>query len=221
MEKHLATKQKKNSNRRFAKRVARIFVASLLSTATIGCSSKLMVQTEPAQADVFVSIEGREDRVKIGQTPFEISEPQLMEQLKLSPENTQWIELLFVKKDFQTRNVMIPSNRWGELSRTLRLEMKAMDDPTTLVTRLVKYLFNAKKFAETKQFEQAHSEIDKVLAVDSKMAQALNMKAGIYFLQGNMDEARAGYKRALEIDPGSNEAIQMLERIQNKSGAAR
>jgi tetratricopeptide (TPR) repeat protein len=193
--------------------------AVIILLALCGCTSKLVVQSDPPQADVFFSIEGRPEKVKAGQTPLELTEPALMELLKISADSSLWIELTLEKKDFEKRVVMLPSNRWGEASRSLKLQLKPMDDNTTTVKKMMRYFFNAKKFAETKQFEQAHSEIDKVLALDSEMPQALNMKAGIYFLQGQMADAKANYKKALDIDPGSNEAIQMLEKIQNKSGS--
>lgn len=191
-----------------------LFLLMLLSSCA---SPKLVMQSDPPQAEVTVSIEGSTDKVKAGVTPFELTESQLSELLKVTPDNTQWVQLTFEKKDFQKRVVIIPTNRWGGSSRTFKIQLSPMDDPTTTVTKILKYFFNAKKFAETKQYEQAHSEVDKILALDSKMTQAMNMKAGIFFLQGNTAESRNLYKKALEIDPGSNEAIQMLEKIQNKT----
>ena len=182
------------------------------------CASKLLIQSEPPQADIFVTVEGRSEAVKLGTTPLEITELQLQESLKLSADNANWIELTLSKKDFEKRIFWLPSNRWGELSKNLKAQLKPLDDTSTTVTKMIKLLFNAKKFAETKQFEAAHSEIDKVLQIDSQMVSAIVMKAGIFFIQGNLAESKALYKKALEIDPGSNESIQMLEKIQNKSG---
>lgn len=193
-----------------------LFMAAILSS----CASKMMIQSDPPQAEVYASSEGKSDKVKLGQTPLEITETQINEQLKVSPENTEWIFLTIEKKDYEKRSLALPANRWGELTKNIRLQLKPMEDNETIVTKMLKYFFNAKKFAETKQYDQAHAEIDKVLAIDNKMTQALSMKAGIYFLQGNLDEAKVLYKKALEIDPGFSDAIQMLERIQNKVGSS-
>lgn len=184
------------------------------------CASKLMIQTDPPQADVYASSEGKSEKIKLGQTPLEITEAQINEQLKVSSENVEWIFLTVEKKDYERRTLALAANRWGELSKNIRLQLKSMDDTETVVTKMLKYFFNTKKFAETKQYDQAHSEIDKVLAIDNKMTQALSMKAGIYFLQGNLEEARILYRKALEIDPGFSDAIQMLEKIQNKVGSS-
>lgn len=191
-------------------------IALILSA---GCSSpRLIVQTEPQQAEVYLNLDGKTEKHKIGVSPVEIKEEQINETLKISSESTQWIQLTIEKKDFEKRVISLPSNRWGEVSKTMRLQLTPMEDSSTTVTRVLKYFFNAKKFVETKQFDQALAEIDKVLKVDSKMSQAIIMKAGIYFLQNNLNEAKLLYKEALTIDPSSTDAIQMLEKIQNKSG---
>lgn len=188
--------------------------------AQLGCASKLIVQSEPPQADVFAKIEGKVDRVKLGQTPFEMSEVQINDFLKVSSDSAHWLELTFEKKEFQSRQVLIPSNRWGETVKIVKIKLTENADQSTLAKKIVNYFFNAKKFAETKQFDQAHTEIDKILEIDGKLAQAITMKAGIYYLQGKIDDAKRLYREALTIDPGASDAIHMLEKLQAKSGAS-
>lgn len=194
---------------------------SLLFIFTLNaCASKLVVQSEPSNASVFITVPGKSEKVKIGETPLELTESQINENLKLTPESSQWVEFTLEKKDFQGKTIFIPSNRWGELSKIVKIQLKPSEDSATTVDKLLKHFFNAKKFVETRQYEAAHQEIDRVLEVDSKMTQALNMKAGVYYLQGNIDEARKLYKKALDIDPGSSDAIKMLEKLQKDSGGS-
>lgn len=182
------------------------------------CVSKVIIQSEPTKSDVFVRVEGKKDRVNLGQTPLEISESQLAEKLNLTPDSTQWINLILEKKEFTTREILIPSNRWGESSKIIKINLDKNPDKSTVVQEMLSYFFNAKKFAETKQYDQAHSEIDKILVMDSKNVRAINMKAGIFYLEGKLDEAKKLYRDALTIDPSSSDSIKMLEMIQNKSG---
>lgn len=149
---------------------------------------------------------------------MELTETQIAEKLKLTAESSQWIEFTFEKKDHEKKTVFLPSNRFGELTRIFKIKLKPMDDPSTTVVKMMRHFFNAKKFAETRQFERAHAEIDKVLALDSQIPQAYSMKAGVYFLQQNMDQATTFYTKALEIDPSFDEAIKMLDRIKSKTG---
>jgi tetratricopeptide (TPR) repeat protein len=184
------------------------------------CTSKLIVQSEPSNAAVYLSMAGKAERVKAGETPLELNETQINDMFKITSESTQWVEFTLEKKDFQTKTVFLPSSRWGELAKIVKIQMKASEDSTTTVDKLLKHFFNAKKYVETRQYEEAHQEIDRVLEVDSKMPQALNMKAGIYYMQGNIDEARKLYKKSLQADPGSNDAIKMLEKIQKEQGGS-
>ncbi|WP_413557681.1 tetratricopeptide repeat protein [Bdellovibrio sp. HCB209] len=191
----------------------------LVLTLMLGaCSSKLVVQSEPSPASVTISVQGQNNRVKVGDTPLELTEVQIAETLKLSPESSQWIEFRFEKKDFESKTILLPSNRWGEMTKIVKIRLTPSEDASTTATKILKYFFNAKKFVETRQFEAAHQEVDKVLAIDSQNSQAMTMKAGIYYLQSNIDDARKLYKKALEIDPGSSDAIKMLEKIQRDQG---
>ena len=184
----------------------------------VGCANKIVIQSDPPQAEVFVRVEGKKDRVSIGTTPVEISESQLADKLNLTADSVQWIQLVLEKKEYTTREVLIPSNRWGETLKIVKLSLPNNPDKTTVVNEMLSYYFNAKKFAETKQFDQAHSELDKILSLDEKNVRALNMKAGVFFLEGKLDLAKKLYRDALTIDPASSDAIKMLEKIQNKSG---
>jgi tetratricopeptide (TPR) repeat protein len=185
------------------------------SCATLFEGSTLVLQTEPTQAEVYVQVEGKKDRIKVGNTPMEFSEVQLAQQLKLSAESTQWVQFTFEKKEFMPRTVMVPSSRWGEKSKIMKIQLNPNTEQSTIAKEIISHFFNAKKFAETKQFDQAHSEIDKVLELDPKSTQALTMKAGIFYLQNKMEESKKYYKDALNIDPSSSDAIKMLEKIQN------
>lgn len=183
-----------------------------------GCANKIIIQSEPSQAEVFVKVEGKKDKVSLGTTPVEVSEAQIADKLNLTPDSSQWVQLILEKKEYSTREILIPSNRWGEMQKVIKLSLPNNPDKSTIVNEMLSYFFNAKKFAETKQYDQAHSEIDKILAMDAKSVRALNMKAGIFFLEGKLDEAKKYYRDALTIDPSSSDAIKMLEKIQNKSG---
>lgn len=192
-----------------------------LLTVTIfadGCVSKMVIQSEPSQAEVYVRVEGKSDRILLGQTPLEISETQLADKLALGPDSIQWIQFVLEKKEYSPREIMIPSNRWGETSKVIKLALTSNPDKSTIVRDMLSHFFNAKKFAETKQFSQAHSEIDKILGLDSKSVKALNMKAGIFYLEGKLDEAKNLYRKALDVDPSSSDAIKMLEKLQNREG---
>lgn len=195
-----------------------LFTALLALAFSSGCANKIIIQSEPPQAEVFVKVEGKKDKVSLGTTPLETTEAVIAEKLNLSADSTQWIQLSLEKKEFTTREILIPSNRWGEKEKVIKLALPNNPDKSTIVNEMLSYFFNAKKFAETKQYDQAHSEIDKIIAMDAKSVRALNMKAGIFFLEGKLDEAKKYYRDALTIDPSSSDAIKMLEKISNKSG---
>ncbi len=183
------------------------------------CTSKLIVLSEPPGADVFVGIPGKKDPKKIGVTPVEVSEIQLSEHLQLTSSRADFIEIQLQKKDYQTEKALLPSNRWGELSKTIKFHLEPGTDEAKQVRGLIRHLLNAQKFAQTRQYEQAHTELDKALATVPNFAQAMSVKGAVYFLQGNMSEAEKWYRKAVDIDPDMEDSIKMLEKIKAASSS--
>lgn len=191
--------------------------AILIFIAT-GCSSKLILQSEPSDAEISIAVAGKAEKAKAGKTPLELTETQLQTMLQVSPDKAALLEITIEKKDFETKTILFPSNRWGEMSKTVKLRLEPRTEASDTVRLMLRHLFNGKKFAESRQFEQAHIELDKAIALDSKLAQAMTMKAGVYYLQGNFVEAETWYKKTLEVDPTFSEAVQMLEKLRGKKG---
>jgi tetratricopeptide (TPR) repeat protein len=185
---------------------------------TCACASKLTLQSEPSDAEVSISVAGKVDKAKAGKTPVELTENQLQQMLQVTPDKAALLEITIEKKDFETRTILFPSNRWGELSKTIKIQLTPRTEASDTVRVMLRHLFNGKKFAESRQYDQAQMELDKALALDSKLAQAMSMKAGVYYLQNNFVEAETWYKKALEAEPSFSEAIQMLEKLKNKKG---
>jgi tetratricopeptide (TPR) repeat protein len=185
---------------------------------TCACASKLTLQSEPSDAEVSIAVAGKVDKAKAGKTPVELTENQLQQMLQVTPDKAALLEITIEKKDFETRTILFPSNRWGELSKTIKIQLTPRTEASDTVRVMLRHLFNGKKFAESRQYDQAHLELDKALALDSKLAQAMSMKAGVFYLQNNFVEAETWYKKALEAEPSFSEAIQMLEKLKNKKG---
>lgn len=182
------------------------------------CASKLTLQSEPSDAEVSIAVAGKAEKAKAGKTPVELTENQLQQMLQVTPDKAALLEITIEKKDFETRTILFPSNRWGELSKTIKIQLTPRTEASDIVRVMLRHLFNGKKFAESRQYDQAQMELDKALALDSKSAQAMTMKAGVFYLQNNFGEAEVWYKKALAAEPSFSEAIQMLEKLKIKKG---
>jgi hypothetical protein len=69
------------------------FFTSLLALAFgFGCANKIIIQSEPPQAEVFVKVEGKKDKVSLGTTPLETTEAVIADKLNLTADSTQWIQ---------------------------------------------------------------------------------------------------------------------------------
>lgn len=192
-----------------------VLISCLLGSTLMGCSSKLIVQSQPEGAEVFISAAGKGGSASVGTTPLEISESDISDKLQISPGQAGMVELTLKKDNHKTKSVLVPANRWGETTRLVNLTLEAGKDSIKDSQLMVQYLMNAQKLAQGRQFEQAILQLDKALTLDQRFPAALVMKGSIYYLQQQYAEAETWYKKALEVDPSTDEAIKMLERLKS------
>ena len=196
-----------------ASATAKILLLFSLALSISSCSSKLVVQSTPTEAEVYMSAPGKNNPIKMGVTPLELKEGEISDKLQISPGQSGLLEVTFKKKTFQTKTMLVPANRWGETARLINVSLVSGDDNKTYAQLMVRHLMNAQKLAQSRQYEQALTELDRSLAFNADFAPALVMKGSVFFLQQQFVEAEKWYKRALEAAPDTEEAVKMLERI--------
>ena len=189
-----------------------IFCALLFLGLTIGCSSKLKIQSEPSDAEVFVSQQKSLERKSLGKTPLELSYKDFTEKAGGAPPSGEFFVLQFELKDYETEKLLLPSQPFGATSSQVSAKMvpaKEANEARDILQRL----HNAQKFAYNSQFERAIVEVDKVLELDPKFARALSLKGSIFYLQKKYDEAIVWFEKSLSADPSFDEALRMINKI--------
>lgn len=187
----------------------------LIPFLTISCTSKLIIQSDPPQSQVSIAIEGQ-DSLKIGITPLEISDRELAEKLRTPIKSNSFVSFIFEKENFLTKTVYVPIGRWNQTQQSINIILQPKSDEGRVAVQILQHLFNAKKFIETRQTEQAHTEVDKALTLEPKLTYAMLLKGSIYYIAGQWDEAEVWYKKAIDIEPKQTEAIKMLEKLKSK-----
>jgi tetratricopeptide (TPR) repeat protein len=197
----------------------------ILTVVVSGCSSLLIVNSNPPAAQVSVIQWVGDSPLKpvvVGNTPVRIKVSELVENLKVDPGSGEYFELLVEKKGFTTQKLLVPATRMGHFQTQVfaRLELLGPEakeeNKTDLANKLIQHLFNSQQFAQKSDFERALAEIDQALGTDAKFSRALSMKGTIYFLQGNLPESLKWYEKAIEVDPGYADAIKMISKIHAK-----
>lgn len=177
-----------------------------------GCSApQLRVQSDPPNAQVFVSQQGSKDKVQVGITPFDIPFKEVTD--KVGEANSGEYYIMTIEgKDLQTERVLLPTTSFGSKVVSIKVQLSKKEESRNANEILLR-LHSAQKFAQTRQFERAQIELDKALDIDSQFVRAITMKASLYYLQKNPTEALKWFEKAVAIDSSFEEAINMIAKL--------
>lgn len=183
--------------------------------SSLGCSTKLKVQSEPADAEVFVSQQYSTEKKSLGKTPLEISYSELNQKSGGTPKSGEFLVLSIEAKDFEAEKILLPAAPFGATGSNVNVKLVASKDANQ-AKNILDRLHNAQKFAQSSQFERALIETDKVLEIDPKFPRALSMKGSIFYLQKKYDEALKWFEKALAADNSFEEAVKMINKIKQE-----
>lgn len=193
-----------------------LFVSiALLGGGLIGCSSVLKIQSEPSGAEAFIAQQDSTDRKLLGRTPVEIKYSELRDKLGSNVSPSDMLVVTLELQDMETQKIFVPPTSFGTTNINVQVKMASKKEVGS-ANNILQWLHNAQKFAQGGEFERAHIEVDKVLAVDAKFVRALSMKGSVYYLQKNYDEAAKWFEKALATDGSFEEAVKMLNKIKQE-----
>lgn len=201
-----------------ASQIKSLFLTFVLLTLN-GCGSTLVVRTEPSDAKVSISPLGSLEPKEIGKSPVEVTDKAIMEVIKIDPNSGTYYEIVIEKDGYDTERLIVPAARFMPMTTYVDVKMKSGSSETRLASQLVQLLMNAQKFAAKNEFERAHIEADKALAIDSNFPRAHTLKGSIFFLQQRYKESLASYEKALELDSKLEDAVRMISELKKKIGA--
>lgn len=181
----------------------------------VACSSKLKIQSEPSDIEVFVSQQNSAQKKSLGKTPIEITYSDLSEKIRGTQNSGEFVYMSFESKDFDIEKVLLPSRPFGLTSTQIFVKLTPLKD-VSQARDILQKLHNAQKFAQAGQFDRALVDIDKVLEVDPNFIRALSLKGSVYYLQKNYDEALKWFEKALALDGSFEEAVKMIAKIKEE-----
>ena len=187
----------------------------LFLTYLTSCSSKLIVQSDPSDVEVFASAQNSNQKKSIGKTPLEIKYSDLYEKAGFTPSNGEFLYISLEGKDYDVEKVLLPPTPYGLTSSHVLVKLTPLKD-VSQAKEILQKLHIAQKFAQAAQFERALVEIDKVLEVDPNFIRALSLKGSVYYLQKNFDEALKWFEKALSLDGSFEEAVKMISKIKEE-----
>ena len=197
-------------------RLLRLCVVSTLFLL-VGCaSSELVVESDPAGADVtLVSMGGIQK--KIGQTPLTVLPST--EPAAFLPD----AQIRIGKEGYRTESFLLPPSASGSRSRiqaklsddavskTCEDSAKSITDATDAVAQIQKLIY-ARNYAE------AERALNGFVVKFPAVPVFFSLLGNVYYLQKNLDKALDAYKRANQLQPQNLETSRMIDKIRGIRG---
>lgn len=193
-----------------------LFLCIELSSCSSTLETRTRIQSNPSNAEVFVSQQNSTDKKSLGKTPLSLNYRDLTEKAGGAPNSGEFLILSFELKDHETEKLLFPAQPFGTTKTEVLVKMTPSKD-LSLAKDILTRLHNAQKFALNQQYERALIETDKVLEIDPTVIRALSMKGSIYYVQKNYAEAIKWFEKALAVDNTFDEAIRMINKIKEES----
>ncbi len=190
-----------------------LLVSLLFIMVSIGCASpKIRVDSNPEGADVYLANPKSSDKKLIGKTPLMIDVKQATELVQVFPSSRQYFRLIAEKKDYDTKELLIPIGTFGVTDTSVRVKMEPSRPKSETAKLVVQYLVNAQELINRGDFERADLEVERSIQLESGNPWAYSMRGHIYLLKKDYKRSLASFEKAIELDP-SNEIL--LKKIVN------
>lgn len=178
------------------------------------CASKLVISSQPAEAEVYARNEKTGANVFIGKTPIAKALNEFQDKLDTGAIDGSFFLLEFKKPDYVTKEVVLPASRWNTLETHLHVELEK--DKGQASHLLIQHLLNAQSFMSKGLVDRAKLEVDRALKLDPKFAWGYIMSGQIQYISRNFNDSLLAFEKAIEIDPENEQALKMLTRVRQK-----
>jgi tetratricopeptide (TPR) repeat protein len=201
------------ATRSFFQRLA--FTASCLAALSWlnGCASRLVVKSDPSEAEVFAQKSETGERISLGATPLEITRSDFEKRTGFSMPTGDFVDLIVEKRGYRTEHYLLPTGRFGTLTNGLNVKLQEGAKEDLLAGEILQILFTTQKFAVQGEYERAQIELDKAFKLSPRFARALSMRASVYYLQKKYEESLKFFEEAIKVDPQMDDAIKMISKL--------
>jgi hypothetical protein len=177
-------------------RIFAVIVPALLGA----CSStgSVVVRSTPLGAKVFVVSPKSGQAALIGQTPLSFSRSEHM------AKGSDVIQLRIEKDGFQARTPAVAA--FGGKTTYLDVELAPLSVAKSEIRdsfeQVRAAMSNMNRLVHAQRYLDALSEVDRVIALDPKNAEAHAARGSVLYLMKDREGAARAWEKALELNPG-------------------
>jgi hypothetical protein len=182
-----------------------------LNSMIVGCGT-VRIRSTPPEAEVWLVQPGKEEPKLMGKTPFTADIRELGDAV-----NNGTIALTLKKRGYFPKQYIVPNLASADLEIESNMSPN-LHSNFQEINRIVGLLFKGQRFIKQKRFDDALKSADEIKVMNENIAAAYHISGTVFYLQNKLKKSRFEWIRAVELDPSSVEALNMLSHIEKKTG---
>ena len=195
----------------YTKTGALLALASFALTARAG---ELIINTDPARADIYVSPLNENKLIKVGVAPFNRSISEIIS--AYIHKSAFVIEVQ--KEGYVTKRYILPSVGSTDVSLMVNLEINDNLKVMRQFDSLANQLFEAQRQIRGKNYDKALQILDKQENLFPQVSIIPELSASAYYLQKDLDKSLDAYKKAVAINSENLDAFKMKLFLEKSMG---
>ncbi len=187
----------------------------ILLSIVLSCSQQV-VRVEALQEGVEVHVDRQGTREKLGVAPWQGAQSEFF-------RGSDSVTIHFFKDGFKPSSIVIPNIVYSS-NISLKADLKKEEAAASFnsaefsskerIESIVSNALVAQNLTATGKFDQARTELSKLITAYPSIAVFHDLLGNVFYLQGNTRSALTHYREAEQLSPGKFERINMIKRLE-------
>lgn len=191
-----------------------LFIFVALLSNNLALASKFKVTTSPSEADVYIRNSTSDTPQKIGVTPIDKNLIELKSQFNLGSVYT----LTISKEGHESYNMMIASPGDAAVDISVNLPISQNVHFNRKIDKIAEQLFEVQRLTRDKAYDRAILIIEEIEKEEGSLSITSEMRAGIYYLKKDFQQALSFYRKAFALNSQNKDAYSMKLYLEQQLG---
>lgn len=177
-----------------------------------GCATpSYRFQSNPSEAEIEVTYKNGTKKI-IGKTPLQQNTNEL------NPTNES-VQIEFRKQGYHTSSVFVPGSSFDksiDMTVNLQLDTRLQEGKKgdQAMNDLASGIADIQRDIQRRQLDVAIQKINRLIISYPNISTLYSLLGNVYYLDKRLEPALVNYKKALELNPTSQELVKVIEKIE-------
>lgn len=177
-----------------------------------GCATpSYRLQSNPSEAEIEITYKNGTKKI-VGKTPLQQNTQDI------NPTNDS-LQIEFRKPGHISSTVFVPRSGFDkaiDLTVNLAQDTRVLEGKKTdqAINEIASGIADIQRDIQRKQFDLSIQKINRLIAHYPNVSTLYSLLGNVYYLDKRLEPALLNYKKALDLDPTSQELVKVIEKIE-------